>query len=91
MAKLGRNEFLQLMAAAGALSGCTRQSAVQPESADQSLPSARDRADFSSRVLDDVATGLRGALCYMGDSLGIFDAMAGAGPMTVDALAAKTE
>ncbi|MGH7932111.1 MAG: methyltransferase domain-containing protein [Candidatus Binataceae bacterium] len=41
-------------------------------------------------VVGDVATVMHGALCYMGDRLGLFKAMMAAGPLTVDQLAAKT-
>lgn len=51
----------------------------------------KDRAQkFLWRVVEDVGTGLRGALCYIGDKLGIFKAMAGAGPLTAEELALKT-
>src|SRR5947209_20416286 len=41
-------------------------------------------------VVGDVGTVVHGALCYIGDRLGLFKAMANAGPLTVDRLAAKT-
>jgi 2-polyprenyl-3-methyl-5-hydroxy-6-metoxy-1,4-benzoquinol methylase len=34
---------------------------------------------------------VHGALCFIGDRVGLFKAMAGAGPLTVDQLAAKSE
>jgi len=40
-------------------------------------------------VIGDVATTVHGALCYIGDRMGLFKAMMNAGPLTVDALAAK--
>ncbi len=45
---------------------------------------------FVFRVVDDIATALRGGLCYIGDRLGIFKALASAGPVTVEELAKKT-
>ncbi len=45
---------------------------------------------FVFRVVDDIATAMRGGLCYIGDRLGIFKAMASAGPVTVEELAKKT-
>ena len=41
-------------------------------------------------VVGDVGTVVHGALCYIGDRLGLFKAMAGAGPLTVEQLADKT-
>ena len=45
---------------------------------------------FLERLLDDIGTATRGALSYIGDKLGIFKALAGAGPVTVEELAEKT-
>jgi 2-polyprenyl-3-methyl-5-hydroxy-6-metoxy-1,4-benzoquinol methylase len=41
-------------------------------------------------VIGDVATMLHGALCYIGDRLGLFKAMAAGGPVTAAQLAAKS-
>jgi len=41
-------------------------------------------------VVGDVGTVVHGALCYIGDRAGLFKAMAGAGPLTVEQLAGKT-
>jgi 2-polyprenyl-3-methyl-5-hydroxy-6-metoxy-1,4-benzoquinol methylase len=41
-------------------------------------------------VIGDVATVVHGALCYIGDRMGLFKAMRDAGPLTVDQLAAKS-
>jgi SAM-dependent methyltransferase len=41
-------------------------------------------------VIGDVGTVVHGALCYIGDRTGLFKAMAGAGPLTVEQLATKT-
>jgi SAM-dependent methyltransferase len=41
-------------------------------------------------IVGDIASVVHGALCYIGDRVGLFKAMAGAGPLTVDQLAAKT-
>ncbi len=40
-------------------------------------------------VIGDVATVVHGALCYIGDRMGLFKAMMDAGPLTVGALASK--
>src|SRR5690349_25104902 len=45
---------------------------------------------FVETVVNDVGTALRGALCYIGDKLRIFKAMANTGPVTVDELARYT-
>jgi|SRR5208283_4071361 len=42
-------------------------------------------------VVGDVATVVHGALCYIGDRMGLFKAMMDAGPLTVEQLAAKSE
>jgi SAM-dependent methyltransferase len=46
---------------------------------------------FVEKLVDDVGTAMRGALCYIGDRLRIFKAMAATGPVTVDELARYTE
>src|SRR5919204_2925586 len=45
---------------------------------------------FVERVVLDVGTALRGGLVYIGDKLGIFKALAGAGAVTPDELAEIT-
>jgi ubiquinone/menaquinone biosynthesis C-methylase UbiE len=46
---------------------------------------------FLGRALEDIGAAARIALCYVGDKLGIFRAMAASGAVTVDELARKTE
>jgi 2-polyprenyl-3-methyl-5-hydroxy-6-metoxy-1,4-benzoquinol methylase len=41
-------------------------------------------------VVGDVATMVHGALCYIGDRMGLFKAMMNAGPLTVEQLAARS-
>jgi SAM-dependent methyltransferase len=41
-------------------------------------------------VVGDVGTVVHGALCFIGDRVGLFKAMANAGPLTVEQLAGKT-
>jgi 2-polyprenyl-3-methyl-5-hydroxy-6-metoxy-1,4-benzoquinol methylase len=41
-------------------------------------------------VVGDVGTVVHGALCYIGDRMGLFKAMADAGPLTVEQLAEKS-
>ena len=45
---------------------------------------------FLEKLVNDTGTALRGALCYIGDKLRIFKAMATTGPVTVEELAAHT-
>jgi len=45
---------------------------------------------FVVRLVDDIGTAMRGALCYIGDKLRIFKAMAKTGPATLDELARYT-
>ena len=44
---------------------------------------------FVERLVNDVGTAMRGALCYIGDKLRIFKAMAMTGPVTVEELARR--
>src|SRR5205809_6777731 len=46
--------------------------------------------NVAQAVIADVGTIVHGALCYIGDRTGLFKAMAGAGPLTVEELASKT-
>lgn len=51
----------------------------------------KDKArKFMERLVNDVAISVHGAMNYLGDRLGIFKAMAGAGPMTSEELAYKS-
>ena len=45
---------------------------------------------FVETMVNDVGTALRGALCYIGDKLRLFKAMATTGPVTVEELARHT-
>ncbi len=45
---------------------------------------------FVEKAVNDIGTALRGGLCYIGDKLRIFKAMAAAGPVTVQELAEHT-
>jgi SAM-dependent methyltransferase len=89
--QIDRKMFLQLVSGAGLLSGCNPRP-TDTQSVDESAqtPTADGPDDFSTRVTDDVATCCRGALAYIGDKLGIYRAMKGAGPLTPDQLAART-
>lgn len=45
---------------------------------------------FIERLVNDIGTALRGGLCYIGDKLRIFKAMANLGPVTLEQLAQHT-
>ena len=45
---------------------------------------------FMGRALGDLGAAISGLMVYLGDRLGLYEAMAGAGPITPAALAAKT-
>jgi SAM-dependent methyltransferase len=47
-------------------------------------------AAFTGRALGDLGAAISGLMVYLGDQLGLYRAMAGAGPMTPGALAAAT-
>jgi len=54
-------------------------------------PFDQDKAhQFIEKLVSDVGAALRGGLSYIGDKLGIFAALAAAGPVTVSQLAART-
>jgi ubiquinone/menaquinone biosynthesis C-methylase UbiE len=46
---------------------------------------------FMGQALGDLGAAISGLMVYLGDQLGLYKAMAGAGPMTPSALAATTE
>lgn len=83
-----RKDFLKLLAAGAA--GAVLPSAALP--APQQTAAAGSKAEeFAARVLDDWGTACRGALCYIGDRLGIFKVMAAARPVTPAELARRTK
>src|SRR5258708_4281983 len=44
----------------------------------------------AQNIVGDIASTVPAARCFIGDRLGLFKAMAGAGPLTVEQLAQKT-
>src|SRR5579863_1588032 len=46
--------------------------------------------NVAQTIIGDVASVVHGALCFIGDRVGLFKAMAGAGALTVDQLAARS-
>jgi SAM-dependent methyltransferase len=88
---LERGQFLQLLALAGTMGGCSSGSPGPEDAAEPPDTAALDTSDeFWLRAVDDVAAALRGGLAYIGDKLGIFRAMAGAGALSADELASRT-
>lgn len=58
------------------------------------MSEAIDEADLNEligKVIGDVAGAMSLYMAYLGDQAGVFEAMDGAGPLTVDQLAEKTE
>jgi hypothetical protein len=46
--------------------------------------------NVAQNIVGDIASTVHAAMCFIGDRLGLFKAMAGAGPLTVEQLAQKT-
>jgi SAM-dependent methyltransferase len=85
MSRITRRSLLSAGAAALATSSC---SGPREAGAPQAGASKAER--FSDKLNEDLAAGALSCLSYIGDRLGLFKAMAGAGALTVDQLAAKT-
>ncbi len=81
---LNRKDFLRLLAAAAAAPGWRAAQAAQAGR----TPTKTEQ--FLQRVMTDVSTAWLGANSYIGDRLGLFQAMAAAGPVTAAELAGKT-
>ncbi len=77
------------MLAAGAAGAALAPAALSSAQQTATAPSTAEQ--FAGRVLEDFATSCRGALCYMGDRLGVFKAMVAAGPVTSVELGRKTK
>src|SRR5437660_11851365 len=56
----------------------------------QQQPSPEKTMRFAFRVVGELAAMINGPLFYIGDKLGIFQAMDGAGPLTTHAPAQKS-
>jgi 2-polyprenyl-3-methyl-5-hydroxy-6-metoxy-1,4-benzoquinol methylase len=54
-------------------------------------PVLETQEQFAARVLEDCGAALRCALCYIGDRVGLFRAMANSGPITAAELARQTQ
>lgn len=81
-----RKTFLKTAAAAAVASLACQ---VQPAPAGQTAPQGAAEK-FADRILSDTAVAMLSFGAYIGDRLGIYRAMADAGPATVTALAART-
>src|SRR4051794_34041943 len=60
---------------------------------DMNSPASIDETklqEFMGKMLGDMGAAMNAALVLIGDELGLWKAMAGAGPLTADQLAAKT-
>lgn len=84
---LHRKDFLKLLGVGAATGLQSKRPLAAAQTATRQSKSAEE---FAARVMEDVGTAWRGALCYVGDRLGIYKAMAAAGPVTASALAQKT-
>lgn len=107
MAAISRKTFLKTLfgaTAASSLAACQSGSATKqpaasppeaaagPASAPPSPAPAPSRTDaLVQRVFGDTTSTYVIGAAYIGDRLGLFKAMAGAGPVTADQLAAKTK
>ena len=88
MRGLRRRTLLSMMTGAAAMASARCRLAPQHDA-----PGAAARskaAQFAGKLVEDVGAGARAALSYIGDRLGLFKAMAGAGPITVEELARRT-
>jgi SAM-dependent methyltransferase len=88
MKRMTRRELFFAASAAAAIQTTGCGSAPQAEAPQAEVPSKAER--FAEKMIEDLAAGLRGPLSYLGDRLGIFQAMASGGAMTVEELAQKT-
>jgi len=83
--RLRRDDFVKFLAAAVARPAMPAAAMPAPQSA-----ANKKTEEFVVRLIEDMGAGCRGALGYIGDRLGIFKAMAGAGPLTAQELAKRT-
>jgi hypothetical protein len=80
-----RKTFLMSIVTAPFAASCKRQ-----PSPSTTTPSPSKAEQFAARIVDDTNTAYFVAAAYIGDRLGLFKTMAGAGPMTAKQLAEKT-
>ena len=88
MRRISRRTLLSTAATAAAVA--TTRCSEPRQAAAPTVPLPSKTEQFSGKFLEDVSAGARACLGYIGDRLGMFKAMAGAGPVTVDELARRT-
>jgi SAM-dependent methyltransferase len=88
MRRISRRTLLSTAAAAAAIATTRCGEPRQAEAPSVAVPSKSEQ--FAGKLGEELAAGARASLSYIGDRLGIFKAMAGSGPMTVDDLTRKT-
>ena len=88
MRRISRRTLLSMAAPAAAIA-TTRCSEPRPAEA-PSVPTPSKAEQFVGKFVEDMGAGARACLGYIGDRLGMFKAMAGAGPVTVEELTRRT-
>ena len=88
MRRISRRTLLSTAASAAAIA-TTRCSEPRPAEP-PSVPTPSKSEQFVGKFVEDMGAGARACLGYIGDRLGIFKAMAGAGPVTVEELTRRT-
>ena len=88
MRRISRRTLLSTAAAAAAIATTRCGEPRQAKAPSVAVPSKSEQ--FAGKLGEELAAGARASLSYIGDRLGIFKAMAGSGPMTVDDLTRKT-
>jgi SAM-dependent methyltransferase len=88
MRRISRRTLLSTAATAAAIATTRCSEPRQAEAPSVPVPSKSEQ--LAGKLVEDLGAGARAALSYIGDRLGLFKAMAGAGPLTVDDLTRKT-
>ena len=88
MRPISRRTFLSTAATAAAISSTSCTGSQQVEAPSIPLPSSAEQ--FVGKFVEDMGAAARACLGYIGDRLGMFKAMAGAGPVTVEELTRRT-
>ena len=88
MRRISRRAFLSTAATAAAISSTSCTGSQQVEAPSIPLPSRAEQ--FVGKFVEDMGAAARACLGYIGDRLGMFKAMAGAGPVTVEELTRRT-
>ena len=88
MRRISRRTLLSTVAGTAAIATTRCRTPQQAEA--PSVPVLSRAEQFAGKLVEDLGAGARASLSYIGDRLGIFKAMAGAGPVTVEELTRKT-